>query len=204
MKKGLVTIILLVFISITMFSLIGCSDDGNTAATNNDTISKEKKKDKIVGTRSNPVGLGETVEWKVKFYADIDDWDGLKGLANVTLNKVYENEEAINMLYFGSEALEDVEKGYKFAVADITIELVEGDDDAAYTTSFQVGSVSEEGRKSPFEYTTLAEKYEENEYTDLYPGGTVNIKQAFLVPEDGGYLVEIEENISGTKFFKDK
>lgn len=211
MKKKFTAMMLLILISITITSLTGCSDDGDSEieSSNNAEVSKEEKaevvkeeKEEKIGTRSNPINLGETIQWKVKFYDDIDSWDELEGLANVTLNKVYEGEEAIEMLYFGSEELEDVEEGYTFAVADITIELLQGDDNAPYTTSFELASVSEDGRKSPFAYTGLAEEYEENEYTELYPGGTVDIKQAFLVPKDGEYLIEIEENISGSKFFK--
>lgn len=86
----------------------------------------------------------------------------------------------------------------------IRLFLYAGDENTPYNTSFRVESVSENGRKSPSVYESLAEKYEENEYTDLYPGGRVDIKQAFLIPEDGDYLIEIEENISGTKFFNHK
>ncbi|MGO1470087.1 MAG: hypothetical protein ACTHW2_08705, partial [Tissierella sp.] len=174
----------------------------NNVEKENSEAKKEEKEEK--GIRSNPINVGESVEWEVKFYPDIDDWDALEGLANVTLNKVYEGEEALEMIYFGSDALEDVEEGYIFAVADITVELIEGDEDNPYKTSFEIASVSEDGRKSPFAYTSLAEKYEENEYTDLYPGGRVDIKQAFLVAEGEDFLVEIEENISGSKFFKHK
>lgn len=206
MKKRFVSVLLIVLIILTLTLTSAC---GNEAADTESKLEsseekketkKETKKENEKGKRSNPIDLGEMVEWKVKFYSD--DWDGLKGKANVRLNKVYEGEEAIEMLYFGADALENVEEGYTYAVADMTVELTEGDQDSPYKTSFSIGSVSEDGRKSPFGYTSLAKQYEENEYTDLYPGGSVNIKKALLVPKDQEYLIEIEENISGTKFFK--
>lgn len=196
-------ILMVIFISLAMVFFSACSEDANVDANTDDASNGEVEKD-VKGTRSNPIDLGETVEWKVEFYPDIDDWDALEGVANVTLNQVYEGEEAIEMLYFGSEALEDVEEGYIFAVADLTVELLEGDEDHPYTTSFEIASVSEDGRKSPFAYAMLADKYEDNEYTDLYPGGKVDLKQAFLVADGEEFLIEIEENISGTKFFKHK
>lgn len=216
MRKRLVSIMVFILLVTMMLSIVGCENDevtGEEVSSEDNSASSEVKEEgkdeepekaaeKEKGTRSNPVDLGEVVEWEVNFYADTDDWDGLEGLANVSLNKVYKGEEAINMLYFSEDALEDVEEGYTFAVADITVELLEGDDDSPYTTSFEIGSVSEDGRKSPFSYGMLSDEYEDNEYTDLYPGGSVDIKQAFLIPEDGEYLIEIEENISGSKFFK--
>lgn len=203
MKKKSVSIMVFILLILTMFSLMGCSNDDVDNKGGTVSAKQEEKKDEK-GSRSNPIKIGENSQWKVKFYSDIDDWDGLEGLVNLVVNKVYEGQEAIDMLYFGEESLDDVEEGYTFAVADFTVELLEGDEDSPYTTSFQLGSVSEDGRKSPYSYTSLTDKYEDNEYTDLYPGGSVNISQAFLVPKDGEYLLEIEENISGSKFFKHK
>lgn len=203
MKKRLTLVILLMIFSITIVLVTGCSD-GQEAGSEDKVESKEEEKKDDKGTRSNPIEIGEAVEWKVNFYSDADDWEGLEGLVKLTLNKIYQGEEAMSMLYFPEDALENVEEGYVFAVGEIRVELVEGDEDYPYTTSFDIGSVSEDGRKTPSAYESLAEEYEENEYTDLYPGGSVDIKQAFLVPEEGEYLIEIEENISGSKFFKHK
>lgn len=208
MRKGFKRSLLLILLVVSVFSLTACGSDGGDSEVEGSSGSEveksasEEEVEKESGTRSNPVEVGETVEWEVKFYSDMDDWDGLEGLANVTLNKVYKGEEAINMLYFGEEALEDVEEGFTYAIADLTVELVEGDEDNPYTTSFEVGSVSEDGRESPSSYASLSDEYEDNEYTDLYPGGSVNVMKAFLVPEEEEFLVEIEENISGNKFFK--
>lgn len=205
MKKLFKSLIVFVLLGSLMFSLGGCaSNEGDEELGSEVGSEKEKEKEKKeekVGTRSNPIGLGEEVEWELKFYPDTDDWDRLEGLAKLSLNKVYEGEEALDMLYFKEEALDDVEDGYTYAVADISVSLLEGDEDNPYTTSFTVGSVSGDGRESPSSYESLTDEYEENEYTDLYPGGEVNILRAFLVPEDGDYLVEVEENISGNKFF---
>lgn len=210
MKKRLSTVIFLAFMVLTMFSLVGCSS-GSSESVSNDEVREEdlevkadEKEESQKGKRSSPIDLGETVKWQVKFYADISDWDSLTGLANFTLNKVYEGEEALDMLYFGSGVLDDIEEGYSYAVAHMIVELVEGHEDSPYTTSFSIGSVSEDGRKSPSSYSLLADKYEENDYTDLYPGGKVDLMKAFLIPKDSDYLIEIEENISGSKFFKNK
>lgn len=205
MKRRLSLLLVFILILGSLAVLTACDSGGEDKGEdiNADSGAEEEEKDNK-GTRSNPINVSETVEWNLKFYADVDDWDGLEGLGKVTLNKVYEGEEAIDMLYFGEEELEDIEEGYTFAVADYTVELVEGDDDHPYTTSFMVGSVSDDGRESPFDTRILADKYEDNEYTDLYPGGSVDIMQSFLIPEDGDYLIEIEENISGSKFFKSK
>lgn len=213
MRKRFKRNLLAVLLVLSVFSLTACGGgnggsevEGEPASeveqSDGESSSKgEQEAEKEPGTRSNPVEIGETVQWEVKFYADMEDWDALEGLAEVTLNKVYRGDEALDMLYFGEEALEDVEEGFTYAVADMTVKLVEGSEDDPYTTSFEVGSVSEDGRESPSSYTSLSDEYEDNEYTDLYPGGEVNMKKAFLIPEEGDFLVEIEENISGNKFF---
>ncbi len=208
MKKSLKLIILTVSLVLATLFSTACDDGASTGNEDNVTVpekNKEKeKRESERGNRSDPIDQGESTEWELFFYSsdDIDDWEELTGLANVTLNEVYERDDAVAMLYPGVNALEEIEEGYTYAVAHMTVELIEGEEDFPYTTGFTVNSVSEKGRKSPATYTSLSREYSENKNTDLYPGGSVDIMDTFLIPIDDDYLIEIEEIMSGSKFFK--
>lgn len=158
---------------------------------------KEEQKDVAseVGTRTNPVKVGETLIIEGVTVTDLDDWEKQTvGDFNLTLNKVTRGEEAYNMIKGYNQFNEPAPEGYEYALLDFTLTgSIEDPNIPEYISPF-LTVISSDGSEVEQGSVVL-----ENEFgsKDLYDGGTVTGHLAAIVPVgDGDVVVKYEDDFS--------
>ena len=108
--------------------LSACGSTGELSVKENDTneentsqIEEKKNETPEIGTRTNPVKLGETLSAEGVTVTDLDDWEKeTVGNFNLTLNKVTRGEEAYNLIKSYNQFNEPAPEGFEFALLDFT------------------------------------------------------------------------------------
>src|SRR3954454_21184825 len=128
--KKLLSVLGVGVMSVGMLAACG-SNEGLSVKENGateDVEPKEEQKEEQktaepeVGTRTNPVKVGETLIVEGATVTDLDDWEKQTvGDFNLTLNKVTRGEEAYNMIVSYNQFNEPAPDGFEYALLDFTL-----------------------------------------------------------------------------------
>lgn len=188
------------------FLLVGCSSeeevepkikDEPTEVEEVEEEEEEVKDESSVGKRSNPVPLGETVEFPVT--ANDDDGNSFDGVGSMVFNDVVRGEEAFNQLMEMNQFNEEAPEGYEWAIINtkFTLDELETEDESFYVW-FTFNSYGADGSESPTEpYGTVDNEFG---FVDLYSGGSNEGLEAILVPK-GDDDVKVKVSDWGTEIF---
>lgn len=158
----------------------------------------EESEEVEVGTRSNPVPLGEAVLIEDSTYDDSDN--RLDVVYELKITDVIRGEEAYDILLEENQFNEPAPEGYEWVIANLEVELIEGDDDYPFTiVSWDKIIASTGSEVSQDDYGTLAGN--EFGYSDLFPGGTHSGRTTFYVPEEDESLYAWEVMFDKTYYF---
>lgn len=182
--------------------LSACGSTGELSVKENDTneentsqIEEKKNETPEIGTRTNPVKLGETLSAEGVTVTDLDDWEKeTVGNFNLTLNKVTRGEEAYNLIKSYNQFNEPAPEGFEFALLDFTLTATIEDPNIADYVSPSLTVISSDGSEIDQDSVVL-----ENEFgsKNIYDGGTVNGHLEVLVPVgDDNVVVKYEDGFS--------
>lgn len=198
--KKLLVLLGVGIISIGM--LTACGNTGEKTIKENDSTEEvvpketaQKNETPEVGTRTNPVKVGETLIVEGATVTDLDDWDKQTvGDFNLTLNKVTRGEEAYNLIMSYNQFNDPAPEGYEYALLDFTLTgSIENPDIAEYVSP-SLTVISSDG--SEVEQGSVVV---ENEFgnKEMYDGGTVTGHLDVIVPVgDTDIVVKYEDGYS--------
>lgn len=151
------------------------------------------------GTRSDPLQLGSTVQLDVMINGDDYD-DRYEAIAELTINDIIIGQEAYDMLIAENQFNEPAPEGYQWALIHATFELIESEtEDYSYRVMDEFRIVEGDGSSAPRE-TAVAPDYYGSE--NIYSGGTSSGYSSLLVPEDNNFLINYDDLLYNSVFFK--
>ncbi len=146
----------------TLLMLAGCGDIDEkndrevSAASDQDSgvdseedgveeTEQEDKKEKSVGTRSNPLPFGDTITVKENIYDD--SFNSYPSALQLTLLEVIRGDEAWSIIEKENQFNEPAEEGYEYALVKVKgfLKDSETEDDSLFFSSFNFNFVSDEG-----------------------------------------------------------
>ena len=195
----------LLLVGMLSLTLFGCSTDSGTAESV-DTSSQASEKmeaddiekvdsseetleeEVVLGKRTTPAPIGEWVEVE-ESYSNEDWTETYEAKLKMRMTEVVRGEEAKDILANENMFNEDAPEGMEWVIATLEAELLEGDEDVAYTLVPFMNVVDSSGSEvSQDAYGTL--EGSEFGFVDLFPGGTTSGRTVFYVPtEDESLLV---------------
>lgn len=163
---------------------------------------EEDKTNSQIGKRSNPVPLGETVEFPVE-YANEDWSETFKGRATLSISDIIRGQEALDILMSENEFNETAPEGYEWMIFTTSMKLIEGDEDYPYVPLNIFTVIDESGSEIPQD---LYATFDGNEFgfTDIFPGGTATGRIAKVVKVDEQPLLSFSEGLINTYYFSTK
>lgn len=205
MKKRRILLVLLSLLLV--FLLLACEDDNSDQASNesNDTVeagedlSSEEPADTI-GKRSNPVPIGEWIEFEDTYYESLESFDGIDGKFKLRITEVERGDEALDKLIEENQFNEPAPDDNEWVIAHFEIEMLDGDEDAPYTLVPFVSVMSSSGNEiSQDDWATL----DGNEFghVDLFPGGEHSGRLTMYVPEGDESLLVYEYGFDSAIYF---
>jgi len=209
-------LILLVLSLFLLFGLAACDgesgdpiDDGENIATpdDNEKSSDSESSDQVengsedsnldeentsdIGKRSNPVPIGEWVEFQDSYYESIESMDAIDGKFRLRLTDIERGDAALDQLMEENQFNEPAPEGNEWVIAEFEIEMIDGDEDVPYTVVPFINVMASTGNEiTQDEYGTL----DGNEfgYVDLFPGGSHSGRVSKYVPIDDESLLVYE------------
>jgi hypothetical protein len=157
---------------------------------------KEKQKEVTpeIGTRTNPVKVGETLSVTGVTVTDLDDWEKQTvGDFNLTLNKVTRGEEAYTMIMSYNQFNEPAPDGFEYVLLDFTLTGSIEDPNIAEYVSPSLTVIASDGSEVEQDSAVL-----ENEFgsKEMFDGGTVTGHLEVIVPIGDDVVVEYEDDFS--------
>ncbi|MFY9613325.1 MAG: hypothetical protein ACOXZT_08730 [Tissierellaceae bacterium] len=198
MKKSYLLISLLLVIALVM---VGCGDatseepnqapDTEASTDSKSLDNKDDTNDKL-GKRSNPVPLGEWIEFKDTYYESLESFDAIEGTFRLRISQVERGEEVLEKLKSENQFNEPAPEGHEWVIVHMEIEMLEGDEDVPYTVVPFTSIIASTGNEvSQDDWATL----DGNEfgYVDLFPGGSHSGRLTAYVPvgDDALFVYEI-------------
>ena len=190
MKRIFVFISLLLLISTI---IVACEDSASenpdsSAKVEENVDSKDALADNL-GKRSNPVPVGEWIEFQDSYYENIESFDAIEGTLKLRITEVERGDAAFEKLMAENQFNEPAPEGHEWVIAHLEIEMVEGDEDTPYTVVPFISIMASTGNEvSQDAWATL----DGNEFghVDLFPGGSHSGRVAYYAPiEDESLLV---------------
>lgn len=128
----------------------------------------EEKKEKAVGTRSNPLPFGDTITVKENIYDD--SFNAYASAVDITLLETIRGEEAWTMIQNENQFNEPAEEGYEYVIVKVKgfLKESETDDDSLYFSNMNFNFVSNDGEV--YNWTSVVVPNDLS--TELYNGGT--------------------------------
>lgn len=164
----------LLLLGLTAVLLAACGDDedttNNTDSNKNKTEEVEKTKKDAVGTRSNPVPIGETKTLTQAIYDD--NSDSYNATVDITISDVTRGEEVYKKALEMNEFNEAPQEGYEYVAfkVDATVKDAETQDFALFISDTDFNFISKDG--SPYEYASIV--YEPVLSANVYAGGSTS------------------------------
>lgn len=198
--------LLMLFLSVllTVF-LMACGGNGTEEPSDveNENLEEpdsiEMEEDNL-GKRSSPVPVGKWIEFTDTYYESLDSWDEIEGHFKLRITEVIRGDEALYQLMEENQFNEPAPDGNEWIIVNFEIEMLEGDEDVAYTVSPYISVLSSSGNEIPQDnYGTL----DGNEfgYVDLFPGGIHSGRQAKYVPVGDDSLLVYETGFDKSIYF---
>ena len=152
------------------------------------------------GKRSNPVPLGQAIEIPVEY--SNEDWtENYEGTISLQINAITKGQAAMDTLMAENQFNEAPPEGMEWVIFDVTMKLLDGNQDTAYTTSPAFDIISSSGSEIAQDtYGTL----DGNEfgYTDLFPGAEASGRVVKYAPMGDNFLISYDENYSAAFYFR--
>ena len=152
-----------------------------------------------VGKRSNPVPLGQAIEIPVKY--SNDDWtENYEGKVSLQINSITKGQAALDTLMAENQFNEPAPEGMEWVIFDVTMKLLDGNQDTPYTTSPAFDIISSVGSEIAQDtYGTLDGN--EFDYTDIFPGAEVSGRVVKYAPIGDSFLISYDEGYSTSYYF---
>ena len=166
----------LLLLSLTTVALLAaCGNDEDTSDTKNDDTeveekSTEKSSEKSIGTRSNPVPVGQTHTVTQSIYDE--NSDSYKATVDITISDVARGEEVYKKALEMNEYNEAPQEGFEYVSfkVDATVKEAETQDFALFISDVDFSFISKDG--SPYEYASIV--YEPELSANVYAGGSTS------------------------------
>lgn len=164
----------ILLLSLTAVFLAACGNDedttSNTDSNKEGTEAVEKTKENKVGTRSNPVPVGQTHTVTQAIYDD--NSDSYKATVDITISDVTRGEEVYKKALDMNEFNEAPKEGFEYVAfkVDATVKDAETQDYALFISDTDFNFISKDG--SPYEYASIV--YEPELSANVYAGGSTS------------------------------
>lgn len=153
----------------------------------------------VIGKRSNPVPLGQAIEIPVEY--SNEDWtEDYEGTISLQISGITKGQAALDTLMVENQFNEAPPEGMEWVIFDVTMKLLDGNQDTPYTTSSAFNIISSLGSEIAQDtYGTL----DGNSfgYTDLFPGAEVSGRVVKYAPIGDNFLISYDENYSASFYF---
>lgn len=141
---------------------------------------EEEKEESSLGKRSNPVPLGETVQFPV--HVSGDDGETHEGKGSLTLHSVERGSSVYDKLLEMNQFNEEAPDGYEWAFLELEFSLDELDsEDESYYVMFDFKAYGSDGSETPSKSAVV---HDEFGWVELYAGGTNSGLESILLPID--------------------
>lgn len=157
----------------TALLLAGCGGD-DTGTTNTEKedvkVGETKTNEKSVGTRSNPVPVGQTHTVTQAIYDD--NSDSYKATVDITISDVTRGEEVYKKALEMNEFNEAPKEGFEYVAfkVDATVKDAETQDFALFISDTDFNFIKKDG--SPYEYASIV--YDPVLTGNVYAGGSTS------------------------------
>ena len=154
----------------------------------------------VIGKRSNPVPLGQSIEIPVEY--SNEDWtENYEGTISLQINGVTKGQAAMDTLMAENQFNEAPPEGMEWVIFDVTMKLLDGNQDTPYTTSPAFDIISSSGSEIAQDtYGTLDGN--EFNYNDIFPGAEVSGRVVKYAPMGDNFLISYDENYSAAFYFR--
>jgi len=152
-----------------------------------------------VGKRSNPVPLGQAIEIPVEY--SNEDWtETYEGTISLQINGITKGQAALDTLMAENQFNEAAPEGMEWVIFDVTMKLLDGNQDTPFTILPNFEIVSSSGSEIAQDaYASL----DGNEfgYTDIFPGAETSGRVVKYAPIGDNFLISYDENYSASFYF---
>jgi hypothetical protein len=152
-----------------------------------------------VGKRSNPVPLGQAIEIPVEY--SNEDWtETYEGTISLQINGITKGQAALDTLKAENQFNEAAPEGMEWVIFDVTMKLLDGNQDTPFTILPNFEIVSSSGSEIAQDaYASL----DGNEfgYTDIFPGAETSGRVVKYAPIGDNFLISYDENYSASFYF---
>lgn len=199
--------LVMLFISLLLiFTFVACGEENMEQVENETDTLVETDEDSNsdandnLGKRSNPVPIGEWIEFKDTYYESIESSDQIEGTFKLRITEVERGDSAFEQLIEENEFNEPAPEGHEWIIAHFETEMLDGDEDSPYTVVPFINVMSSSGNEvSQDEYGTL--DGDEFGYVDLFPGGSHSGRVTNYVPEGDESLLVYEYGLESGIYF---
>lgn len=215
-KKHLLSLTAMAVVS---FGLFGCSTEKSSeekevalvettkaesekATVESKEPKEEPKVESVIGKRSNPVPLGETIQFPVEY--SNEDWtETFQGKATMTISDIVRGQEAMDTLIAENQFNEAAPEGFEWMIFTVTMTLVEGDIDNPYMPMDMFTIIDAGGSEVPQD---IYPSFDGNDfgYTSIFPDGNASGRVAKIVKSGEDPLIVYSEGFTNTYYFATK
>ena len=151
------------------------------------------------GKRSNPVPLGQAIEIPVEY--SNEDWtENYEGTISLQINGITKGQAALDTLMAENQFNEAPPEGMEWVIFDVTMKLLDGNQDTPFTILPNFEIVSSSGSEIAQDaYASL----DGNEfgYSDIFPGAEASGRVVKYAPIGDNFLISYDENFSASFYF---
>ncbi|OUL09490.1 hypothetical protein B0533_04830 [Sedimentibacter sp. SX930] len=184
------------------FMLLSSEIEGGSEDTEpqDETITEESAAEaSVIGKRSNPVPLGQAIEIPVEY--SNDDWtENYEGTISLQISGITKGQAALDILMAENQFNEAPPEGMEWVIFDVTMKLLDGNQDTPFTILPNFEIVSSSGSEIAQDaYASL----DGNEfgYTDIFPGAEASGRVVKYAPIGDNFLISYDENFSASFYF---
>lgn len=153
----------------------------------------------VAGKRSNPVPLGQAIEIPVEY--SNEDWtENYEGTISLQINGITKGQAALDTLTAENQFNEAPPEGMEWVIFDVTMKLLDGNQDTPFTILPNFEIVSSSGSEIAQDaYASL----DGNEfgYSDIFPGAEASGRVVKYAPIGDNFLISYDENFSASFYF---
>lgn len=149
----------------------------------------EKKEEKAVGVRSNPLPLGDTITTKVAIYDD--SFNSYAANLDLTIAGITRGEEAWQQILAENQFNSEPDEGMEYVLVKVEALLkdAETEDDSYNLSSFSFKTVSADGKEYPHVSVVVPSKLDAKLYnggaTEGHVIGQVRVGEDFFLSFNG-------------------
>lgn len=174
-------------------------DETSTEESADDAEAEAESATSSVGKRSNPVPLGQAIEIPVEY--SNDDWtETYEGTISLQINGVTKGQAALDTLMAENQFNEAAPEGMEWVIFDVTMKLLDGNQDTPFTILPNFEIVSSSGSEIAQDAYGVLDGNEFG-YTDLFPGAEASGRVVKYAPVGDNFLISYDENFSASYYF---